>query len=363
MSSGPPLRVGIIGAGVMGRLHATGWLDQRDGAEIVGVADVDRDAADLLAASVDAQPLVDYRDLLALGGLDAVDICVPPHLHVEIVCAAAAAGIHVLCEKPVATDLAGADQIGDALRGSDVTYMAAHNTLFFPPVERARAILARRELGNVYLLRTWECYTDAPAANWGLRELESPPELVGDSWRASPSQLQGGALIDGGFHAVYRLLHLAVGKPQAVVALMGQFHPGLDWDAEDTAAILVQFDDGAIGEVTISYAFDSPSLGQDTLFTVLGREGLLGGNQQSLFLRHAGWSEPSTARLSTAEGEAAAQASISAEISHFLDCVVSRGAPISGFAEARLALAVVRAAYESAATRQLIQLTSQERVS
>jgi predicted dehydrogenase len=218
-------------------------------------------------------------------------------------------------------------------------------------------------MGTVYLLRTWECYTDAPAVNWGLGELEPAPELVSDSWRASPSLLQGGALIDGGFHAVYRLLHLAAGKPIAVAALMGQFHPGLDWAAEDTAALLVHFDDGAIGQVTISYAFDNPGLGADSLFSVVGREGLLGGNQHSLFLRHAGWSEPSVARLATLEGDAAWQASIGAEIGHFLECMVDRRAPIAGVAEGRQALAVVRAAYESTATGHVVRLTPLEPLS
>jgi predicted dehydrogenase len=83
------------------------------------------------------------------------------------------------------------------------------------------------------------------------------------------------------------------------------------------------------------------------------------GVQSSLFLRHAGWSDPSSARLSGAEGDAAEHASIAAEIDHFVNCVVTRRPPIAGFEQARLALAVVRAAYESAATGQVVRLPTE----
>jgi len=226
--------------------------------------------------------------------------------------------------------------------------MPAHNTVFLPTVQRAKVYLKKEDLGRVYWMRSLECYTDLPPIRWGAGEVVVPETLKGPAWRASKMLLKGGALIDGGFHGVYRLLYLAPSRPVAVTAMMGQFHPGLEWETEDTAVLLVKFEDGAIGGVIISYALNPPTLGEDRLFTIAGREGLLAGNEHSLYLQMTGWQQPAVQTLSSTKGDMTGSASIAAEIAHFVDCLIERKEPIQTFADARLALQVVRAASRSA---------------
>jgi predicted dehydrogenase len=110
--------------------------------------------------------------------------------------------------------------------------------------------------------------------------------------------------------------------------------------------------------VIFSYAFDPPGLGPDSLFAVVGREGLLAGNEHSLHLRIAGWSRPTSIRLGATRGDRAWKASITAEIEHFAGFARSEGQPIATFDDGRTALAVVRAAYESAAEGRTVRLES-----
>src|SRR5262249_1725208 len=135
-------------------------------------------------------------------GIDAVDICLPHHLHAPAILDAAAAGKHVLCEKPMCTNLADADRIAGAVKSAGITYMSAHNQLFMPVVQEAKRLIDEGAIGRVRLVRSQDCFL----AGGG----KSNP--FAGSWRAKLETQGGGELIDTGYHPTYRLLHLA-GSP------------------------------------------------------------------------------------------------------------------------------------------------------
>src|SRR6185437_11917663 len=102
MSSKGKIGIGIIGAGNIAGHHVPGYLQAADGARIVAVADVDVERARGLAGGLTGVKIfADYRDMLESDEVDAVDICLPHHLHRAAIVAAAAAGKHILCEKPL----------------------------------------------------------------------------------------------------------------------------------------------------------------------------------------------------------------------------------------------------------------------
>jgi len=348
-------RIGLIGAGWITEAHAPGWEAAHERAKVVAVADPHDPSATRLADRFGARPFADYRRLLDEVPVDAVDICVPPHLHVQIVSDVVERGIHVLCEKPVARDLAEADLIGQAIAAAGITYLPAHNTVHYPTIRRAHEYLTRGDLGPCLLLRSWDC--DSEAVPTRLAVSPPPPEhREGNQWRASKSTLGGGALIDGGFHGVYRLLYLSANPVTEVSAMLGRFNPLLERDSEDTAAILLRFSDGSLGEVVISYALDPPTTGPDRMFTASCRDGALSGNEAELQLRLARWDTPSVQELSGFRREIAWRETFKLEISHFLDVLDGLTAPIQTFDDARRALELVRAAYESAESGRTIAL-------
>src|SRR5436190_19189642 len=104
-------RIGIIGLGGMGRTHFTAYQKIAD-AQIVALADANaKHASEALPEARDAKRTSDFRELLAMRDVDAVDICVPTMQHVEVVTAALAAGKHVICEKPLARTLGDAEKL------------------------------------------------------------------------------------------------------------------------------------------------------------------------------------------------------------------------------------------------------------
>ena len=107
------LRVGVIGLGFIGGLHARIWAES-DIAELAAVADVNGEAAARAAAQYGCASYTDYHELLQDPDIDAVDICVPEDFHVAPAVAAAVAKKAILLEKPIAKTAAEAEEIGRA---------------------------------------------------------------------------------------------------------------------------------------------------------------------------------------------------------------------------------------------------------
>ncbi|HLL50356.1 MAG TPA: Gfo/Idh/MocA family oxidoreductase, partial [Thermomicrobiales bacterium] len=153
------LKVGIVGSGWMGHVHSRAWQSNAPRAEVVAVADVSPERTRNLARAIGDRPVATYPDLttmLAEGEVDAVDICLPHHLHAEAILSAARSGKAILCEKPLCTTLDEAVAIQAALQESGAPFMAAHNQLFQPSLIEARRLLASGALGRTFVVRSIE---------------------------------------------------------------------------------------------------------------------------------------------------------------------------------------------------------------
>jgi len=130
------LKLGIIGAGYIGTMHAKDLL--MDGrVQILGVADVDTHKAEELARLVEGRTFPTAEALLD-AGVEAVYVCTPNTLHAEVVLAALKRHLHVFSEKPMATTLREAQQILDAVRTSRGLYQVGHNRRFAPVYKFAK---------------------------------------------------------------------------------------------------------------------------------------------------------------------------------------------------------------------------------
>src|SRR5436190_3866698 len=197
------VRVGLIGSGGISGAHGKGFLQHKDKIKVVALCDVSQDnlkkrSEQLAPVGGGGRQFNDWKVMLKeLGGeVDAVDICLPHHLHAPAILDAAAAGKHILCEKPMCMSLAEADRIGDAVTKSGVTYMSAHNQLFMPVVQEAKRMIDAGELGKIYWLRSQDCFR---AGGEGANPFAG-------SWRANLKTQGGGELIDTGYNPSYRLL-------------------------------------------------------------------------------------------------------------------------------------------------------------
>jgi predicted dehydrogenase len=129
------LRVGMIGAGMVSQYHLQGWLDCPQ-ARLVAIADPDISKARNRALEVSGvKAYASFGEMLDSGGLDAVDIVTPPETHAELIATAQAAGLHVICQKPLATNAAEARSIETAIRPE--TRVMIHENWRWRPQYRA----------------------------------------------------------------------------------------------------------------------------------------------------------------------------------------------------------------------------------
>ena len=140
------LRVGVIGAGNMGRHHVR-ILSGLNGCQLVGLADPD-EAKAALAAEHHVAYFADHRPLLD-AGLDLAVIAAPTHLHYELACDALAAGCHLLIEKPIGDDPAKADDLIARARRANRTIAVGHVERFNPAVQELKRMVDDGELGEV----------------------------------------------------------------------------------------------------------------------------------------------------------------------------------------------------------------------
>lgn len=140
------LRVGVVGAGIMGTGNAQ-VLNSLAGSEVAAVVSGSRSDAEKLAAQFTGdggrQPVVfdDYDQLIGSGAVDAVVVTTPDHLHADVVVKAANAGLHVLVEKPFTTSVADADRCVEAVRAAGVTAMCIFNHRWIPAYAQAKDLI------------------------------------------------------------------------------------------------------------------------------------------------------------------------------------------------------------------------------
>jgi len=335
------LRIGIIGCGNIGLRHAQAWLTISREAEVVAACDVRQESASAVAELVGGAAVFgDVSEMLANVDLDAVDICLPHNLHRNAILAAASHGKHVLCEKPVCLTRTEADEITRAIAESGVTFMPAHNAVFGPATKRTRELLLEGLLGPVYEIRA------SYASRWKPSKTE--PDL---GWRTNAAIMGGGNLIDGGVHSTYQLMYFAGRIPAKVQAVMSR-HRLKEMEGEDSAQLLLQFDDGTIGHVISTYAYDFPepwSTRGEYPFQVIGERGQLYGVRNLLFYRPVGFGASSITLPMVDDFEA--------ELAEFAECIRMKREPIQTLADGIAAVKVIQGAYRSAREERVIDLS------
>ena len=241
-----PLRIGIAGCGAISRNHLEAFNSLAD-AVIVGVCDVDlqraRDTAKAwgIPAAVHSVP-----ELLGLG-VDVISVCTPHPTHEEVVLQAAAAGVHVLCEKPISTDLASAERMVKACDDAGVKLGVLFQRRFWPAAQRIRAAIDDGTLGRPIMGR---CSV----------MLHREPEYYSrDAWRGTWASDGGGVLMTQAIHYI-DLLQWFMGEVAEVYGKINTFKHGGHIEVEDSATAVITFASGAIATLEASTAV-SPSLG------------------------------------------------------------------------------------------------------
>jgi predicted dehydrogenase len=200
-----PVRIGVVGAGAIAQLTHLPLLSKMRGAKLVAVCDNDRAKARALAErfAID-ETYNDIEDLLESGDLQAIVVATPNHLHEPHVLSALAAGLDVLCERPIAMSARGVERIVNAAARANRKVLVANNYRFRSDVQALAAFLRGGELGKLTAIR---------AGAYHFRRTEG--------WRLRRAESGGGAFFDYGLPLLDLALWLAdFPEPERVVAHM-----------------------------------------------------------------------------------------------------------------------------------------------
>ena len=298
------IRIGLIGAGFMGKAHGTAFKNvplifgNEPGRPILQIiADVDTQAVEKRAAELGFERwTTNWRDVIEDPQVDIVDITTPNHLHAEMAIAAAEAGKHVYCEKPLANTSAEAARIVAAVEKAGVTSIVGFNYLKNPAQAFARQLIQEGELGEITLFRG--AFDQDFLAN---------PDIP-FSWRLDRAQAGTGALGDLGSHTI-GFAHFLVGEILEVCGLSttkikeralasggsgyaAAAFSGADKRAvenEDIMEFLVRFENGVIGSIGTSRIGMGRKLG--LTYEIQGTKGSLFYTQERMneiqFYRHS----------------------------------------------------------------------------
>lgn len=259
----PSIKVGVVGLGFIGPAHIEA-LRRIPGIEVVAISHHTKEKAETKAGQLRIpKAYTDFYEMIEREALDAVHICTPNHLHYPMAKAALEKGIHVICEKPLAIKLEEAQELVDLAAKAGLVNAVHFNIRYYPVVRQMKMMREKGDLGEVFsvlgsYLQDWLFY--ATDYNWRLE-----PEQSGDSR----------AIADIGSHLIDLLEYVSGLKVTQVMAdfntvhknrkkplkpvetysgkmLSAEDYADVPIHTEDHATVLLRFDNGNKGSVTVS---------------------------------------------------------------------------------------------------------------
>lgn len=309
------LRVGVIGAGAMGKNHIRIYSEMPD-VELAGIADIDKDLVENLALQYNTKAYTDYKEMLAQG-LDAVSIVVPTKMHRQVAIESLEAGAHVLVEKPIADTVENAEAIIEAAEKKGLLVMVGHIERFNPAVIKLKEIINKGLLGKIVSIST----TRVGPYNPRIRDV--------------------GVVLDIGVHDI-DVISFLYGKPinQVYTVAGADIH-----SFEDHATIHMRLDHELSGLVEVNWL--TPHKVRKLTAVGIGGVAYLDYIDQTVVLHDSNW---------VREAKIEPKEPLKNELDYFIDCITNGKQPEPSGTDGKHALRVSLAAIRSYKEAKLIEI-------
>lgn len=345
-----PIRLGLIGCGgIVQNTHARAYSALTDTVQVTALADVVSENLQKVGEHFNVSTenrWTDYREMLEHAAIDVVTIATPHSLHAEQVIEAANAGVAIISEKPMATNLEEADNILTAVRRNGVPYTVVHNYIFTAGMRAA--IRELDALGESHFGRS---------VGMGLK----PTDFSADhptpafAWRASKAK-GGGCIIDTSYHEIYSVCTLMQSPVRYVEARVQTLR--LDIDVDDIAMLLCEHENGGITTVSGAWCVPASDFGWCEMHAENGslrvRHRVNVEDALRRFTRSDGWKQ-----LELSEFNEAEQKDASGHVRYFTETfnALASDAPLPVPAEkAYHNLAIIEAARKATTERRAIEI-------
>ena len=321
------VKIGVIGAGRIGRIHARNLKFQVPGAKLISIADVIIESAKKLVDELEIPAYEeDYHRLLKNDDIQAVIICSSTDTHAQIIIEAAEAGKDIFCEKPIALEMDKIDRALAAVDKAGVKLQVGFNRRFDPSFKKAKELIEAGKIGTPHLLRISSRDPQPPSLNY--------------------IKSSGGLFLDMMIHDFDMARYLL---KEEVTEMMATGHCLIDSSIGqcgdiDTALVLLKFQSGALGTIDNSR---QAVYGYDQRIEVFGSEGSVVVENKT----------PTEVTLHSAESIQSDkplyffleryQEAYLAEMNHFITCILEDKEPCVGGLDGKISVAMGYAALES----------------
>ncbi len=338
------VKVGIVGSGFVADIHAVSYQGAVRDVEVVAVASP-HNAEKFAREHGIPQAFSDYRELLKLADLDAVDLCVPNDLHSQMTVDAARAGKHVICEKPLCVTLEEADEMIAACKQQGVLLLYAEELLFAPKYVRAKRLVDEGAVGKPFLVKQ--------------SEEHSGPHMP---WFWDVNRSGGGVMLDMGCHSI-EYTRWVLGKPKvkSVTSYMNTFVHAGRTKGEDHSFCIVEYEGDCVAMIEDSWAKGG---GVDDRAEIYGSKGhtradLLRGSSLLTYSEEGyGYA---VEKAGTTRGytftmfEENWNYGFPQELQHFANNILGKEPPMETGEDGREVLKIIYAAYQSAGEGRKIE--------
>ena len=346
MNDAAPVRLAVLGAGLIGRQHAARVCAEPD-ATLAGIVDP-TDAGRVFAAERGAPWYPDFAAMLRTDRPDGAIIATPSTMHVAHGLQAVDARVPALIEKPVADEAQGAARLVDAAERACVPLLVGHHRRHNPLIQAAKDAIDRGRLGTVIAAHA-SCWFHKPASYFDV------------AWRREPG---AGPVLVNLIHDL-DLLRFFLGEVEEVQAMQSNRQRG--FAVEDTAAILLRFASGALGTITVSDTISAPwswefTSGENSAYSRTPEACcMIGGTLGSMSVPTLDvWSHEGAPDWWTPIGRTRIEAEpadpLALQIRNLCDVVRGRAAPVVSAREGLATLRVVLAAKQAAQTGRPVRL-------
>lgn len=334
------LKIALIGAGNIAQSAHMPVYEKREDVEITAIVDWNIERAKAAAEKFGIPHYFkEAEEAFELPGIDAADICVWNRSHAPVAIAAAKKGLHILCEKPMAWDVAASLEMEKAVRETGITFMMAMVNRYHNSARLLNEFVQEGKLGEIYYAKT---------AN--VRRRGTPL-----GWFTDTSKSGGGPVIDIGVHCIDRCWFL-MGRPKPVRVsantynLIGDYQTkGVDrwvaldsdvtaFDTEDSANGIIHFENGASMLFEASWAINLPPQGYTY---IAGSKGGASLDPLTIYGEDGGYltdNQPTVQKNDPFE----------AEIDHFIDCLRTGKTPLSSLEDGLMVQKMLNGIYDSA---------------
>nr|BAJ46971.1 oxidoreductase NAD-binding protein [Candidatus Caldarchaeum subterraneum] len=329
------LRAGVIGVGSFGVLHAEAYRDNPL-TELVAVADIDIGRVSEVASKLGVRSYSDFHDMLRREKLDVVSVATPDDKHTEPAVAATEAGVNILLEKPIATDLQEAKKIIAAVEKNNVKLMVNFILRFDPRYRRAYELVSEREIGEIVTI-------------WARRStlLETAKKYGKFS----------NLLYDVIIHDIDMCNLFTMSEPKKVYCV-GVKKVLEKTGLEDAYLAIIQYSGGSAAALETSWVLPSTSPHWlDSRFHVIGTEGAVYVDLQSHGLEivsSKGVFRPDLSNWPKVGGRLVGN--LREAVNYFAECVIKDVSPSPSATDGLKALEVASALFRSASIGQPIEL-------